>query len=977
MKLENVDKLGTYEIIEERDAGDLNSKGMLLRHKKSGARIFLLSNDDDNKVFYIAFRTPPVDNTGLTHILEHSVLCGSKRYPVKDPFVELAKGSLNTFLNAMTYPDKTVYPVASCNDKDFDNLMRVYLDAVFYPAIYNEEKIFRQEGWHYELEDTEDEIRINGVVYNEMKGVFSSPDSALDREVFNTLFPDTAYGFESGGDPRYIPELTGESFLNFHKTLYHPSNSYIYLYGDMDMAEKLELIDREYLSDFDEASIDSALKLQKPFDKPIRVTRKYGITNEESEENAAYLSYNCVIDTCLQRELYVAFQIIENALLEAPGAVLKQALLDEGIGSDIQSVYENGILQPYFSIIAKNADQKDADRFIRVIRETLEKTVREGIDKKALLASINAFEFQYREADFGSYPKGLMYGLNALDSWLYDETDPYMHILQNDTFAYMRKMADTRYFEELVEKYLLNNPHSSVVILEPEKGLTAKNDEILRKKLLDYKASLSKEELERMAEDTKALRKYQEEEDTEEAMRSLPLLEISDIRKEARPFSYEEGEVNGIRLLTHRIFTNGIGYLTLCFSIDDLNDADIKYVAMLKNVLGMVSTENYSYNQLFNEINENSGGIRPGISTYYSAKDTGSFSTRFEFSAKVFSDRLDFAFKMIKEILTTSKLSDEKRLKEIVGILRSRLEEQLLSGGHQTAALRASSHISRSSKLADMLSGIEFFRYVERLDTDFEAEKEDLIAGMKRSMNAIFRKEKLFVDYIESEPEKSGLKALTEEFAGCLFDAPYEKGGLTLPTEKLTEAYRTASKVQYVAAAGNFIKAGLHYTGALRVLKVILGYNYLWNNVRVKGGAYGCMSSFSRTGNAFFTSYRDPNLRRTLEVYRNAPDYLRSFDPDDRDMTKYIIGAISGLDLPLSSFAEGQRAMSIYLSEDSLEFIQKERDQVLQCGVEDIRRLADHVEAVIAENNICVVGGETQIDSEKALFDRVENLYTD
>ncbi len=976
MKLEGVKKLDAYEIINERDAKDLNSKGMLLRHKKSGARIFLLSNDDDNKVFYIGFRTPPIDNTGLTHILEHSVLCGSKKYPVKDPFIELAKGSLNTFLNAMTYPDKTVYPVASCNDKDFDNLMRVYLDAVFYPNIYKEEKIFRQEGWHYELEDKDDELKINGVVYNEMKGVFSSPDSALDREVFNTLFPDTAYSFESGGDPAYIPELSYESFLAFHKRLYHPSNSYIYLYGDMDMTEKLKEIDEEYLSSFERIDIDSSLKLQKPFDKPVRITGKYGITNEESLEKATFLSLNCVIDTCLNKELYVAFQILENALLVAPGAVLMQALLDAEIGSDIQSLYENGVLQPYLSIIAKNADSEDADRFLKVIDDTLRKVVKEGIDKKALLAAINYFEFQYREADFGSYPKGLAYGLNALDSWLYDEEDPYKHILANDTYALMREKAETRYFEELIEKYLLNNSHSSVVILEPERGLTAKNDERLKEELSKYKESLSEEELNRIIKDTEALRLYQEEEDSKEAMETIPLLKISDIKKEARPFTYEEDEVCGVRLLTHKVFTHGIGYLTLGFSIAGLDDSDLKYLGVLKNVLTYVSTENYTYNQLFNEINANSGGIRVGMANYYNMEDPERFDPKIEFSAKVFSDRLDFAFKMIKEIITTSKLSDEKRLKEIIGMLKSRMQESLLSSGNQTAALRAISHISRSSRLADMLSGIEFFRYVERLEKDFDALKEDLIAGMERCMNALFRKENLFADYIETDPAGSPFKEEVHKFTECLYKEPYEPSALRLPVERRNEGYKTASKVQYVAEAWNYRQAGLEYTGALRVLRVLLGYNYLWNNVRVKGGAYGCAGSFSRTGNAFFASYRDPNLKETLNIYENAAAYIESFDPDERDMVKYIIGAVAGLDAPLSPQAEGLRSMGFYLSGDSFESVQRERDEVLNCNREEIRKLADYVRPSKDQKAVCVLGGEVQIEEARDIFDNVENLYT-
>lgn len=975
MELSKVRSLKEYEVISERDAGDINSQGMLLVHKKSGARVFLLSNDDDNKVFYIGFRTPPVDNTGLTHILEHSVLCGSKKYPLKDPFVELAKGSLNTFLNAMTYPDKTVYPIASCNDKDFDNLMRVYLDAVFYPNIYNEEKIFRQEGWHYELNEKDGELGINGVVYNEMKGVFSSPDSMLDREIFNSLFPDTAYGLESGGDPAYIPELTYERFLDFHRTYYHPANSYIYLYGDMDMAEKLTLIDREYLSAFDRIEVESEIGVQKSFSEPRKVIKPYGITNEESEEAAVHLSYNFVIDTCLNKELYVAFQILENVLLIAPGSILNQTLLDEGIGNDIQSMYDNGIYQPYFSVIAKNARKEDADRFVTIVRETLEKVVKEGIDKKALRAAINSLEFQYREADYGSYPKGLVYGLNALDSWLYDEKDPYMHVLANDTYALMRTKVETRYFEELIEKYLLKNTHSSIVILEPKKGLNTKNDNELKEKLSGFKASLSEEELSGLIERTTALREYQETEDSPQALASIPLLQISDIKKEAKPFVFEEDEADGVRLLTHKIFTNGIGYLTLSFRFDGLSDEDMKYVGLLKSILTMVSTEHYTYNQLFNEINENSGGLRPGISIVYDAKNTELFTPRFDFSIKVFSDRLDFAFRITKEILTSSKLEDEKRLKELLGMLKSGMQETLVASGHQAAAQQAAVNFSRSAVLSSKLSGMEMFRFLEHLNTSFDTQKEELIAGLKRCMKAIFRKENLFVDYIESDPEKSPLKELVTEFTDCLFTEPYEKGELILSPVKKNIGYKTAAKVNYVAAAGNFKQLGFEYTGALRVLKGLLGYDYLWNNVRVKGGAYGCSSSFARTGNVFFASYRDPNLKNTVEIYRGIADFVENYDPDERDLTKCIIGAISILDTPMTPSTEGSRSMSAYLSGDTFEFVQKERDDVLNCRKEDLNRLSELVRAVISENNLCVVGGEEQIEADRELFDEVENLF--
>lgn len=511
--------LNTYEVLQTADLSDLKSKGTLLKHKKSGARVLLMENDDENKVFTIGFRTPPSDSTGVPHIMEHSVLCGSKEFPVKDPFVELVKGSLNTFLNAMTYPDKTVYPVASCNDKDFQNLMHVYMDAVFYPNIYQNDKTFRQEGWSYKLDDPDGELTISGVVYNEMKGAFSSPEGVLDRVVLNSLFPDNAYSVESGGDPEVIPELTYEQFLDFHRKYYHPSNSYIYLYGDMNMEEKLRWLDEKYLSDFENEPVDSEIHLQKPFTEMKEVVQEYSIASEESDEDNTYLSYNKVIGTTLDEKLYLAFEILDYALLSAPGAPLKKALLDAGVGKDISGSYDNGVYQPIFSVISKNANVEQKEEFIRVIEDTLKDIVKNGINKKALRAGINYHEFRFREADFGNYPRGLMYGLQLFDSWLYDETKPFIHMQAIPTFEFLKEQVETGYFEELIQKYLLDNTHGSIVIIKPERGRTARMDKELADKLQAYKDSLSKEEIDALVKATKELEEYQEEESTPEDWR--------------------------------------------------------------------------------------------------------------------------------------------------------------------------------------------------------------------------------------------------------------------------------------------------------------------------------------------------------------------------------------------------------------------------------------------------------------------------
>lgn len=964
-----------YEVVKEKQIPDLNSRGFLLRHKKSGARVVLLQNEDKNKVFSIGFRTPPADSTGTPHIMEHSVLCGSKQFPVKDPFVELVKGSLNTFLNAMTYPDKTVYPVASCNDKDFQNLMHVYMDAVFYPNIYQREEIFKQEGWHYELESPEADITYNGVVYNEMKGAFSSPEDVLDRVVYSSLYPDTAYALESGGDPEFIPDLTYEDFLAFHGQYYHPSNSYIYLYGDMDMAEKLTWLDREYLSKFEQIQVDSAISLQKPFTETCEVVRQYSITEEEPLEDNTYLSYNTVISTSLDKELYLAFQILEYSLLGAPGAPLKQVLLDRKIGKDIMSSYENGIYQPYFSVIAKNANKEQKQEFLDTIQEVLQKLVKEGLDRKSLEAGINYYEFKYREADFGSYPKGLMYGLQAYDSWLYDETEPFMHIEANDTFAYIKSQVETGYFEGLIEKYLLGNPHSSVVIIEPERGLTAKKDAKTAERLAAYKATLSQEELEKLAADTKALKKYQEEPSSQKELETIPLLKITDIEKKAEPFTNDISVINETTYLYHDVFTNGIGYLNLLFDMKNVPQELISYAALFKTVLGLVSTKNYSYGDLYNEINRNTGGMQSSLSIYCDAKNPSSFRSMMEISTKVLFDKIDFAFDMMSEIMFTSVFSDTKRLHEIISMIKSRLQMGLTSSGHSTAALRAMSYYSGSSYYNDLVSGIEFYRLIEDLDRNFEERKDEIIQNLTKLSGYIFRKDNLLIDFTGSKEAYDVVKKNAAKLEQQLSQEKTPAEKLSFPLQQKNEGFKTSSQVQYVALAGNFREKGLSYTGALKVLHVVLGYDYLWNNVRVKGGAYGCMNSFSRLGDSYFVSYRDPNLEKTLEIYKKAYDYLKEFQTEDRDMLKFIIGTVSDMDIPLTPKIRGIRSLNAYLGNYSYEDVQRERDEVLSTNQETIRGLAEYVKAVVEENNLCVIGGEEKVKSQSELFRVVENLF--
>lgn len=972
MKVEN---LSAYELIEKHQIEELDSTAYLLKHKKSGARIALLSNDDENKVFNIGFRTPPQDSTGLPHILEHSVLCGSKKFPVKDPFVELVKGSLNTFLNAMTYSDKTVYPVASCNDADFQNLMDVYLDAVFHPNIYEKEEIFRQEGWHYELEDADGELTLNGVVYNEMKGAFSSPEDVLEREIMAALFPDTPYGNESGGDPEVIPQLTWEQFLEFHKKYYHPSNSYIYLYGNMDMAEKLQWLDEAYLSAYDAITIDSELPMQEVFAETREVVLEYPISEAEEERDNTYLSYNKVIGTSLDKELYLAFQVIEYALLAAPGAPLKQAILDAKIGKDVISSYDNGILQPIFSIIAKNANTEQKEAFVTLIHQTLENLVHKGLDKKALEAGLNYYEFRYREADFGNYPKGLMYGLQAFDSWLYDENKPFIHLEALETFASLRKRVNTDYFESLIQKYLLDNTHAAIVVVEPKKGLAQKKEAELAKKLADYKAGLSKEECEKLAAFTAHLKEYQEEESPQEELEKIPVLRLEDIDRNVRPFKNEELTIADTKVLYHDYNTNGIVYLNLIFDINKIPGELLAYVSLLKNVLGYIDTENYSFGELFNEINRKSGGISSTLGVYANDEDETRNVMTYELRVKALEEQLVFVFSMLEEILTKSRLEDEKRLYEILAQMKSRLQMALPSHGHSTAVTRAMSYFSESSDFSDKTGGIAFYRCVERMESHFEEEKEEIIAKLREVCRLIFCPENLLVSVTCDRRVLENLEEPLRVLQSCL--KPAKKTGERQKAElsKKNEGFLSSSQVQYVAIAGNFKKAGLDYTGALRVLKVILSYDYLWLQIRVKGGAYGCMSGFTRNGAGYLASYRDPNLRGTFDVYRGTVDYLKNFAASDRDMLKYIIGTISDMDIPLTPSMAGQRSLTAYFTGITEERILKEREEVLNCTVADIRKLAEYIQAILDDDAICVLGNEALLKKEEALFYTLEPLF--
>lgn len=974
MKLEINKIYHGFKLIEEREIKEINSLQMLFEHERTGARLMKLHNEDDNKVFSITFRTPPYNSTGLQHILEHSVLCGSRKFPTKEPFVDLLKGSLNTFLNAMTYPDKTMYPVASRNEKDFYNLMDVYLDAVFHPKIYSTPEIFMQEGWHYELESREDEINYKGVVYNEMKGAFSSPEDILSRKVQESLFPDTPYSKESGGDPDVIPELSFEEFTEFHRRYYHPSNSYIFLYGDGDLLKELQFIEENYLIEFDRIQIDSRIPVQKPFERQNELEAFYPISDDEDEKDNTFMNLNFVVGNALEPELYLGFEIIEHLLLETPAAPLKKALIEAELGKDVLGRFDNGILQPVFSIIVKNSNKEQKEHFQEVVFNTLSDLVKKGIDKKLIEASINIIEFKLREADFHGFPKGLLYNIKGMESWLYDE-NPALHLQYGSTLKKIKEALSTNYFEELIQRYLIDNNHRSLLILRPKKGLSEEKAREIRDELDAYRSRLSSEDTDKIIEATKKLKQRQITPDSREDQEKIPMVSLEDISRDAEMLPMEEREEDGIKILSHPMFTNRISYVNLYFDTRAVNQELLPYIGLMAGALGKISTEGYSYGDLANEINIHTGGIDYSVDAYTKKDSDERYYPKLSIRSRALTDKMPELFKILGEITGHTKFDDKKRLKEIIREMKSRLEMTIFSRGHIVAGNHLLSYFSELGKYNELVKGLDFYKFIASLEKNLDSRLDEISESLIKVSRAVFNRENLVISYTAAAED---YKALKENLSLLTLEIGTEK----LPKHEYTfeispenEGLMTQSKVQFVAKGYNYRRMGYEYSGTLRVIGTIAGLDYLWNNVRVQGGAYGAFGRFDRNGNIFCASYRDPNIKETLNAFNGLGSYIREFEADEREMTKYIIGTISEMDAPLTPSMKGERADAQYFSHLSMEEIQRERKEVLKTNLEDIRSCANLINGAMKENYLCVLGNEAKIKQNRELFNKLVNVF--
>jgi len=974
MKLEIGRTYHGFSLKHEEHIDEINCTGRLFIHKKSGARLCHLECDDDNKVFSIGFRTPPLDSTGAPHIMEHSVLCGSKKFPSKEPFVELAKGSLHTFLNAMTYPDKTLYPVASKNEQDLFNLMDVYLDAVFHPNIYSFPEIFMQEGWHHELDSKEAEISLKGVVYNEMRGAYSTPEEILFRKIHDSLFPDTAYGFESGGDPDVIPQLTYESFIAFHRRYYHPKNSYIFLYGDVDADRGLKFLNDEYLGSYGREDIDSAVGLQKPFGARKEMEFSYPISKEEDTADKTYFSLNWAVDVAMNPETYMAFDILEHMLLHTPAAPLKIELLKRRIGKDVLGSFDRSILQPTFSVVLKNSNRRSKPEFVDTVVGTIRDLVDKSIDKRLIEASVNLHEFSLREADFRGLPKGLVYYIEIMDSWLYDG-DPFLHLRYESTLKKVKQAITGDYFEHLLERHILNNSHSSLVVLTPKKGLEEERSRRMRERLESFRSGLEDREVSEIVERTVRLKKRQIEPDSEEALLAIPLLGLEDIKPEAEKLPLEEREEESVPVLAHPMFTSRISYLNLLFDTSCVPQDKFSYLPLLCAVMARVSTSKFPYSELSKEININTGGI--GFDTQiFSGKESDEvFYPKIVVKSKAMAGKLEKLFELLSEIIGHTKYDETARLLEIVQEMKSRMEIAISEAGHMVSIHRLFSYFSPMGKFTELLSGISFYKFIADLEKNFDAKKKEISKSLEEVAGAVFNRENLMVGITGADEDYPLFQRHLPSLIPHLSDVRPERQHYEYDFSIRNEGLLTPGKVQFVAKGYNFRRLGYSYSGTLEVLRTIASLDFLWNRIRVQGGAYGSFARFARNGNMFFCSYRDPNLRETLSTYDDAHRYIASFDPDERELRKYIIGTIGGLDSPLTPSMKGEVATAHHIAGLSQEEIQQRRNEVLGTGKQDIKRCADMVHDAMSQNYICVIGNEGKLRENEDLFSSLVPVF--
>ena len=959
-----------FKLLEKRFVKEVNAECLNFEHTQSGARLFKIMADDPNKTFSIAFKTIPESDNGAPHIMEHGVLNGSKNFPVKSPFDILSKGSLKTFLNAFTGNNITLYPIASMNEKDYFNLMHVYLDAVFNPLIYSDPRILKQEGWHYELLDKDSSIDYRGIVYNEMKGAFSNPSRELYYHIDKNLFPDNCYQYSAGGYPSVIPTLTYEMYLDYHRKYYHPSNSYVYLYGNGDLNQELAFIDKEYLSTYQKSDANITIPIQRPFDTMKTATASYSFPEEGNPENQTYLSLSFVAGLGIDRKLIFALDILTDVLINQESAPIRLALQEANIGRDVSASYDD-LKQNVVTITVQNANLEDQEKFKEIIFKIFQEMVEKGLDEETVQATLNRLEFRLRESDDAQ--KGLTYHFNQLNGWLF-ANDPFLNLEWEKPLAAIKDGLKEKYLEAVIQQYFLDNPHALLLALQPTPGMEKEINAQTVRELAAYKSNLSNQDLENLINETQELIAYQQKEDTPEALATIPSLSIEDINPKAQYYKIQKKQIQKVPVFYYDTFTNAVVYVRYLYDARVVPQGLIPYISLLAQVMGSLNTEHYTFGELEKELNLHTGGFSTYLGSYLKEQDDNQLQSKYIIAIKAMNSKIDKLFELSNEIILNTKYDDKERLRDVLTRHQSQLEASLKSNGYAYASRRLRSYYSNQGFFTELTSGVEYYWFITDLLDNFDAKADEIINNLQQTANLLFNKNNLIITIT---CDKSDIKNILNYSKTYLGRQPTNEIKLNnwqfTPTNK-KEGLMAASKVQYVVLGSNFKKLGYQWSGKLRVLDHILSSDWLYNQIRIVGGAYGAWSNFSTSGNVDFNSYRDPNLKETLKIYKGTIDYLHNFDSDQRTMTNYIIGTIANLDNPLTPSEQGNLAVRYYLENISEKDIQKERDEVLSTTVKEIREMEQMVADILNQNTYCVYGNEEVIQTNETLFNTVVKL---
>ncbi|XP_074285856.1 presequence protease 2, chloroplastic/mitochondrial-like [Silene latifolia] len=965
------EKLG-FEKVSEQVVEECKSRAVLFRHKKTGAQVMSVSNDDENKVFGIVFRTPPKDSTGIPHILEHSVLCGSRKYPLKEPFVELLKGSLHTFLNAFTYPDRTCYPVASTNTKDFYNLVDVYLDAVFFPKCVDDMHTFQQEGWHYELDDPSHDISFKGVVFNEMKGVYSQPDNVMGRTIQQALFPDNTYGVDSGGDPKVIPKLTFEEFKEFHRKFYHPSNSRIWFYGDDDPTERLRLLS-EYLDMFEASSApnDSKIEPQKLFSKPVRIVEKYpaGDADEPKKKHMVCLNW-LLSDKPLDLETELAIGFLDHLLLGTPASPLRKILLESSLGEAIVGGgIDDDLLQPQFSIGLKGVSADDIQKVEELVVATLQKLTEEGFDSDAIEASMNTIEFSLRENNTGSFPRGLSLMLRSINKWIYD-MDPFEPLRWEEPLkklkARISQEGPKAVFCPLIEKFILNNPHCVTVEMQPDLELAAR-DEAAEKEILEkVKANMTEEDLAELTRATQELRLKQETPDPPEALRAVPSLSLQDIPKKPIDIPTEIGEINGVPVLQHDLFTNDVVYAEVAFDMSFLEQELLPFVPLFCQSLLEMGTKNMDFVQLNQLIGRKTGGISvyPFTSSVRGSVDP---CARLIVKGKAMAGRVEDLFNLMNCVLQEVQFTDQQRFKQFVSQSKARMENRLRGGGHGIAAARMDAKLNVAGWVSEQMGGLSYLEFLRAMDERADKDWDGISSALERIRESLLSQKHCLVNLTADGKNIINSQKYISKFIDLL---PQRQSSVAtswsgqLSAEN--EAIVVPTQVNYVGKAANIYESGYKLSGSAYVISKYISNTWLWDRVRVSGGAYGGFCDFDTHSGVFsFLSYRDPNLLKTLDIYDGTGDFLRGLEMDNDTLTKAIIGTIGDVDSHQLPDAKGYSSMLRHLLGVTKEEREIRREEILSTSLKDFKEFGDAIDAVKDKGVVVVVASPDDVEATK------------